>query len=200
MKLFVSPMSPYVRKVRAVAIETGLADRIEIVLCRVRDTKSGLREVNPLGRVPALVRGNGIALYDSPVICDYLDSLHDGPKLFPPSGEVRWLALRHQALGDGIMDAAVPTRDELLRPEAQRSQVWLEVYQGMITRALNSLEREVNTFSGVTIGTIAIACALGYLDFRFPEDRWREGRSGLANWFFKFSQRPSLAQTAPYQI
>lgn len=200
MKLFVSPMSPYVRKVRAVAIETGLVDRIEIVLCRVRDTNSGLREVNPLGRVPALVQDNGVALYDSPVICEYLDSLHDGPKLFPLSGEARWLALRDQALGDGIMDAAVPSRDELLRPEPQRSHVWLEIYHGMMMRALNSLEREVNTLSEVTIGTIAIACALGYLDFRFPDDRWRESRPGLANWFLNFSQRPSLAQTVPYQL
>ena len=200
MRLFGSPMSPYVRKVRAVAIETRLDGQIKFVPCRVREVNNELRNANPLARIPTLIRDDGQALYDSPVICEYFDSLHDGPKLLPAAGEARWRVLRTQALGDGIMDAAVPRRDELSRPEEQRSSDWLKIYVEMIGRALDQLDREVDVLGDVSVGSITIGCALGYLDFRFQDDHWREGRSRLAAWFDAFSQRASLARTTPCQL
>lgn len=199
MKLFVSPMSPYVRKVRAVAIASGASDRIEVVLCKVRDKSSGLEHFNPLGRVPTLVLDDESALFDSPVICEYLDEVYGGGKLFLKNDKRRWKVLKLQALGDGIMDAAVPRRDETLRPPAQQSHEWLTIYRGMIERSLDLLERETPAVDDVTIGTLSIACALGYLDFRFPDDHWRDRRPLLSAWFQQFEKLKALTQTKPYQ-
>ncbi len=102
MKLRYSPTSPYVRKVSVTALELGLTERIARVPTDTQDRESGIAEHNPLGKVPALILDDGGVLYDSPVICEYLDSLHDGPPMFPAAGPARWTALRQQALGDGI--------------------------------------------------------------------------------------------------
>src|SRR3546814_4963738 len=107
MKLRYSPTSPYVRKVNVVAIETGLQDRIERVPTVTADPASGLAKDNPLGKVPVLITDDGMRLYDSPVICEYLDSLHEGPKLIPTEGIARWVTLSQQALADGLLDAAI---------------------------------------------------------------------------------------------
>jgi len=200
MKLFVSPMSPYVRKVRAVAIQAGLDDQIEVILCRVRVKTKGLEGLNPFGRVPTLVLDDGSALFDSPVICEYLDTLHGGRKLLPASGNERWKVLRQQALGDGIMDAAGPWREEGHRPREQQSSEWMQIYRQMIERGLDFLEREVQAFTDATIGTLSIGCALGYLDFRFAGNPWRDGRPGLAGWFRDFEKLEALRRTKPYQI
>ena len=126
MTLRYSPTSPYVRKVMAMAIETGLIDRIKILRTDPWSPDTDLGADNPLGKVPALVLEDGTVLFDSPVICEFLDSLHDGPKLFPAPAESRWQALRLQALGDGLSDAAILRRLDSMRPEAQQSRNWQE--------------------------------------------------------------------------
>jgi glutathione S-transferase len=204
VKLHTNVASPFARKVRAVAIETGLAVKIEEVdrkVTPVRPDPAIVRD-NPLGKIPCLVTDDGTALYDSPVICEYLDGLHDGPRLFPPAGLARWTALRRQALADGIMDAGVLTRYEtLLRPEQRRWPEWIENQKEKFRRALDALDAEAESFADtVDIGTISVGCALGYLDFRYADEGWRATRPGLAAWFERFSSRPSMATTAPKEI
>ena len=199
MKMHYATASPYVRKVRVLAIETGLADSID--LARVAVTPVGpdadLCADNPIGKIPTLVRDETGALYDSRVICEYLDGLHDGSRMFPESGEARWTALRRQALADGILDAAVNTRYEtFLRPEEFRWSDWIEGQMQKVRRSLDALEAEPLGES-VDIGTISVACALGYLDFRFPDEGWRDTRPKLAAWFEMFSARPSMSETRP---
>jgi len=134
-------------------------------------------------------------LYDSRVICEYLDSLHEGPRLFPP-GAARWVALRQQAMADGLLDAALLRRYESLRPADQRSAEWDSGQRGKVERALDAAEREAAGLGEpVTIGAIAIACALGYLDLRFAADAWRQGRPALAGWYEAFAKRSSMLAT-----
>lgn len=198
MKLRYSPTSPYVRKVSVVAIETGLEARIERVPTDIRAPTPDFHRDNPLGKVPTLVTEGGETLYDSPVICEYLDSLHDGIPLFPPPGGPRWTALRRQALADGIADAGVLVRMEMLRDEAERSRTWIARQTEKVGRGLDALEEEAAGLGAAcTIGHIAIGCALGFLDFRLPELDWRHGRIELARWADGFSRRPSMAATVP---
>jgi glutathione S-transferase len=197
MKLRYSPTSPYARKVVVGAIETGLDKYIERVPTDTNDPKSGLGAENPLGKVPSLTLDDGSVLYDSPVICEYLDSLHNGPKLFPASGPARWTALRRQALGDGVCDAALLARYEVLRPPAEQSANWMALQKEKIARSLDALEAEAARFGeGIDIGLIAIGCALGYLDLRFAADAWRNRRPTLAGWLERFAERPSMQATA----
>ncbi len=199
MKLRHPPTSPYVRNVSVTAIELGLAGRIARIPTDSQDRDSGIAEHNPLGKVPALILDDGGVLYDSPVICEYLDSLHDGPKLFPAEGPERWTALRQQALGDGILDAAILHMLEMVRrPEKLRWQGWIAHQTAKVTRALDQFEAEAATLAGpLTIGDITAGCALGYLDFRVPETDWRDGRPKLAAWYEKFAQRPAMRETVP---
>jgi len=198
MKLRYSPTSPYVRKVLVAAIETGLDKRIELVTTSTADPASGLVKDNPLGKVPALLLDDGSSLYDSPVICEYLDSLHAGPKLIPASGPQRWTALRRQALADGIMDAGVLGRGEALRPEGEKSPAFLALQRQKMAAATDALEKEAASFgTGLDIGLIAIGCALGYADFRYAADEWRKGRPALAKWYEGFAKRPAMQRTAP---
>ena len=201
MKLRYSTTSPYVRKVSVTALELGLDGHIERVPTNTMDPKSDHAADNPLGKVPALITDEGDKLYDSPVICEYLDSLHDGAPLFPPAGAARWRALRLQALADGILDAAILRMLETRRrPEALRWEGWIKLQGGKIARALDQLEGEAEALAGpLTIGQIAVGCALGYLDFRFPENAWRAARPALAAWYEGFSQRPSMQQTEPHE-
>jgi glutathione S-transferase len=204
MKLHYNRASPFVRKVMAVAIETGLDDRLEPVSRMMTPVKpdTDLAKDNPLGKVPCLITDDGATLFDSPVICEYLDTLHDGPKMFPPAGPARWKALRRQAEGDGIMDAGVLARYEtFLRPEERRWPEWIEGQKLKFRRALDSLDAEATDLGEtVDIGTIAIGCALGYLDFRYADEDWRATRPRLAAWLERFSERPSMARTAPVEI
>lgn len=201
MKLSYSPTSPYVRKVSVTAIELGLAGHIERIPTNTQDRGSGIAEHNPLGKVPALILDDGGVLYDSPVICEYLDSRHDGPKLFPAEGPERWSALRQQALGDGILDAAILRMLETVRrPEKLRWQGWIAHQTAKVTRALDRFEAEAEaaTLAGpLTIGAITAGCALGYLEFRVPETDWRDGRPKLAAWYENFAQRPAMRETVP---
>ncbi|MDP4024086.1 glutathione S-transferase [Methylobacterium sp. NEAU 140] len=199
MKLLYSPASPYARKVLALAHERGLTGRITVATAATAPTGAApdVTPHNPLGKVPALLLDDGTVLYDSRVICEYLDGLGDGPGLFP-QGPARWDALTRQALGDGLLDAALLTRYErVLRPEAQRWAAWDAGQVAKITAALDRIEALVPAMPALDIGAVAIACALGYLDFRFPELAWREGRPASAAWYAAFSARPAMAATAP---
>jgi glutathione S-transferase len=197
MKLYYSPTSPYVRKVLMTAIELGLRERIEIVPVHVSpvEPSDALNQTNPIGKIPALIADDGAELYDSAVICEYLDSLQ-GPRLFPASGPARWQVLRQHALADGILDAAVLLRYETwLRPAPLRWQEWTDGQSSKIARGLDVLEGEVAGLTGLTIGSISIACALGYLDLRFGDMFWRDRRPQLSSWLEDFAQRPSFEST-----
>ena len=200
MQLHYSYASPYVRKVMVVAIETGQRDALELTARKVVPVAANdeVNRDNPLGKVPCLVTDDGQALFDSRVICEYLDSRHDRPKLFP-AGPARWPALRRQAQADGILDAGILARYEtLLRPEERRWPDWIEGQKAKIVRSLDALEDEAAGFGDtVDIGTIALGCALGWLDFRYATDAWRAGRPALAAWFERFAARPSMATTVP---
>jgi glutathione S-transferase len=200
VKLRYSPTSPYVRKVMVVALETGLEGKLEKIETSVAPTKpnADVAKVNPLMKVPALALDNGETLFDSPVICEYLDSLHGGAKMFPASGPARWTALRRQALGDGILDAAILTRYESIRPDAVKWPDWIDGQMAKVRNALADGEADADKLgTTVDIGTITIGCALGYLDFRFASESWRAKHPKLAKWYDGFAKRPSMASTAP---
>ena len=156
-------------------------------------------ELSPLYKVPALVTDGGEVLYDSPVICAYLDSLHDGAKLIPPSGGARWQALRLEALADGMTEAGLLIRYELLlRPEEKRSAEWMTGQAAKVNTGLDSLERDVEQLAGpLTIGQIAVGYAIGWLDFRKPVGDPLDKRPNLASWYRQFVKRPSMAATMP---
>ncbi len=202
MKLYYSPTSPYVRKVTVLAIEVGLETSIENIPLDPKVTAGGLVSDNPLAKVPTLITDDGTQLYDSPVICEYLDSLHDGPKLLPAAGSARWLVLRQQALGDGLLDAALLCMIEAMRrPEPYRWQGWVELQTEKILRAADAFEAECETLEGpLTLGSITVACALGYLDFRFPGIGWRSTRPALTEWFARFAERPSMQRSVPQDL
>jgi glutathione S-transferase len=200
VKLRYSSASPFVRKVLVTAHECGLADRIELVPTKVLPTEPNrdLGRLAPLMKLPTLVRDDGESLFDSIVICEYLDSLAKTAKLFPPSGDARWKALRLHALGDGMLEAAVLCRYEnAVRPEPLRWAAWTDGQLLKIDQSLDFLEQHAADLEGLTIGTVTIGCALGYLDFRFADRKWREGRPKLAAWFDTMSRRPSFEKTAP---
>ena len=201
MKLHHALPSPYVRKVRAVAIELGLDDRIELLTRAMTPVSpdAELNTDNPLGKIPCLITDDGEALYDSRVICSYLDGLADSKSVIPATGPARWIALRREALADGILDAAVGRRYEtFLRPKELQWDAWIDGQRDKFIRSLDQFEQEAASFGNtVDIGTIAAACACGYMDFRYADERWRDTRPTLAAWYETFSQRPSIATTAP---
>ena len=203
MKLFHAPTSPFVRKVMVVAQEAGLLDTIEIVFNAASpvNREAVLTDANPLGKIPVLVLDDGTALYDSPVICEYLAARGTAPSLFPPNGPERWNALTQQALSDGLLDAALTARYEaVMRPAEKQWQVWREAQLAKIEGALQRIEAIVPTLNdAMTIGTISMGCALGYLDFRFAELSWRERCPQAALWFAEFDARPSMAATRPHE-
>lgn len=199
MKLLSSGASPYARKVAVAAHEAGLIDRIEIVSVTVSPVSVNpeVSAANPLTKVPTLLLDDGAALFDSRVIVDYLDELSGGRLV--PAGAARWPALRDQAAADGLMDAALLARYErALRPEALRWAEWDAGQIGKIERALDTFEAGFTPSAGAPqIGDIALACALSYLDFRFADLGWRNGRSRLAAFAEAFNARPSMQATQP---
>ena len=198
MKLRHAALSPFVRKVMVAAHELALAGRIELEPTNVSPirTNETLARENPLMKVPSFVTDDGEVLFDSPVICEYLDSLAGGGMLFPAAGPERWTALRRQALGDGILDALVLIRYESLRPDEKRWSGWTDGQTTKAHQGLAAAEQEgLSGFS--TIGHVAIGVMLGYLDFRFPQDGWRERHPRLAAWYAAIEERPSMRLTRP---
>lgn len=198
MKLRYSSTSPFVRKVMVTAHEAGIVDQIEPVATNVWAKDTDIGTDNPVGKVPTLITDGGEILYDSSVICEYLDSLHDGKKLFPASGGARWQALRLNALGDGMCETGIRRLLETrLWPDSPR-QDWIDRANTGLGRCFTALEDDVDALSGpVTIGQISVACALGWLDLRFTDLGWRDDNPALADWYTGFSARPSMAATEP---
>jgi len=202
MQLIYAPASPFARKVRVVAIETGQAQEIELIdgtgLTPVNPTETVTR-VNPLARIPALVSADGHLIVDSRVICEYLDSQHQGERMIPESDD-RWQSLTLAAVAEGILDTAVPLRYETaLRPEELQWQTLIESQFNRISQTLDYLERNAATLGdGICIGRIGLGCALGYLDFRFEDFSWRRERPALSAWYVAFSNRESMLKTVPY--
>lgn len=201
MKLHWSPRSPFVRKVMVFAHETGLDRRIETVRTTVAmaSPNRDLMRVNPLGKIPTLVTDDGTVLYDSTVICEYLDSLHGGEPLFPREPARRWEALRRHALGNNLLDNLVLWRNESLRPAPQQSPEMLAAFDAKVRSALAALDAEAEALGAtpVGIGHVAIGVALGYIDFRFPALGWRAGHPRITAWYERFAQRPSMRNTTP---
>ena len=196
MKLAFSPASPYVRKAMACAIARGIEGQVEKWV--IKTTDPVLARSNPLGKVPTLVTDDGIGLYDSPVICEYLDSIGSAAPLFPPAGPARWNALRQQALADGIMDASQPRRRELALPQDEGRVEWIAGQRAKVDRAVAELEGEAGSLGALTtIGEITIACALGYLDFRFAHEPWRPAAPKLAAWYEGVLKLAPIAQSMP---
>lgn len=198
MKLHWSPKSPYVRKVMIVAHELDLLARIELVrsVAAMLKPNERLMRDNPLSKIPTLVLDNGFTLFDSGVICEYLNDLGGG-NLFPASGIEHWQVLRWHALGDGFLDALILWRNE--RERAQPLPTLIDAFMLKSRATLQLLDDEAQALveMPLSIGHIAIACALGYADYRFDALGWRDQAPRLAEWFSEVMKRPSLQQTEP---
>jgi glutathione S-transferase len=203
MKLHWSPRSPFVRKVMIFVHEVGLLERVE----KIRSVTAMLRpnlelmRWNPWSKIPTLITDEGQVLFDSDVICEYLDSLHKGPKLLPAEAAVRWPALRWRAFGSEMLDVLILWRNERERqPERQLPQL-IESFSLKLATGLDFLEREAPDLAVApfSVGHIAIGCALSYLEQRFADHEWRTPHPQLANWHsVLFKQRPSVLATEPY--
>ncbi|MBL9046306.1 MAG: glutathione S-transferase [Tabrizicola sp.] len=200
MKLYHSPTSPFVRKVMVLLHAAKATDKVSLVPAAGTPLAPGTMPIdhNPLGKIPALERDDGPAIYDSRVITRYLDDVLKAG-LYPTSPRL-WEVLTMEATADGITDAAVLIRYELhVRPEGSRSQDWAEGQWHKIDRALTAVEsRWMAHLSGpLDMGQIALGCALGYLDFRHSDRDWRRGRPALAAWAAAFMDRPAMQATRP---
>jgi glutathione S-transferase len=201
MKLHWSPRSPFVRKVAILLHETNQLDKVELVrsVAAIATPNAALMQDNPLSQIPTLVCGTGHVLYDSPVICEYLDTLHDGQPFFPSSGAGRWLALRRQALGDGMLSILLLWRQERMKTVQQQLPTWLASFETKINASLDSLEKEAASLANgdFDIGHVTIGCMLSYLDYRFADIDWRTDRPLLSAWHQDFCRRPSVIATVP---
>ena len=198
MKLFFSPASPFVRKVRIAALLAGIADQITFVPATLSPVKEniGVAAANPLGKIPTLLLDDGTALYDSRVIVEYFDAIGKN-RILPTEGAERWRTLRYQAAADGMSDAAVLMRYEgFLRPEPYRWSEWSEGHWRKILRAADMFEAEADQLeTGVAFNAVCPACALSYLDLRHAERDWRGARPKLAAFYERYSQRPEMKET-----
>lgn len=197
MQLLYQTHSPYARKALVFAFEAGLAERIEVIH---HETSPILRNAevyaqNPLGKVPVLIRPGLTPMFDSDIICAYLDTLHGGAPLIPAEGEARWHALQLQAVAQGLADAGIKVRWETVRrPEALRYPALREGYTQKLIESYDWLERALDTDAPVHVGHIAVATALGWLEFRQLPD-FRAGRPRLSAWFDGFERRDSMRAT-----
>ncbi len=203
IKLTHSPTSPFVRKAMMVALEAGLTGRLKLVPSDPWNPEDPLPDTNPLGKVPALVAADGSVFAGSALVCEYLDSLHEGRKLFPEDPAERWRALRLHSLADGVLEAAVARIiEQLRRPKDYQWEGWIDRQNGKIAKTLDVIERAAaagELAEEPTIGELTLASALGYLDFRFPDIGWRNERPALTAWYATMLERPSVAQTQPSQ-
>lgn len=200
MKLYYSPTSPYVRKAMVVLHETGQLDDVELVTAGGTPLAPAAPLIgkNPLTKVPALERRDGPTIFDSRVICAYLDDRGNGGLY--PQGNKRWETLTLEALADGILDAALLiTYESRLRPEGMRWDDWADSQWDKIVRACEALNSiwMAHLAGPMDMGQIAIGCALGYVDFRHDSRGWRKGNDALAKWFEKFDSLPSMVATRP---
>ena len=198
MRLHWSPKSPYVRKVMVCAHVLGLAQRMELVrsVAAMLKPNPTIMHDNPLSKIPTLILDDGSTLFDSVVICEYLNDLAQGT-LFPQEPQAKWQALRWHALADGLLDALILWRNERDRPDGAKLQTLINAFDLKTRATLDLLESEAVAVaaSPLSIGTISIGCALGYLDFRFDQLGWRASRPQLAQWFAHLEQSPSFVAT-----
>jgi len=207
VKLFWTPASPFVRKVMVAAIELGLDRRIEIHptywphtwATHTVDFDPDFIAANPIGRIPALITDDGVALAESNWICSYLDSLLDAPRLFPFSGKAHWEMIRFLAIADGAIESMILRRAETLRHPPERSDDFIGKQRDRIARCLDAVERDVSALRDAALDMrhIAVGVACGFMDFRYGQDEWRTSRPQLAQWYEDFSQRPSMQRTQP---
>lgn len=192
-ELLYSPGSPFVRKVRVAAAELDITLKLTEVAANPLKDNASILAVNPLGKIPALITPGGDCLYDSAVICRWLG---EATALYP-KGQAGWRALRREALADGLMEAALLMRyEDLLRPEPLRAQGWIEAQKGKILHALLAMERDVQPIKSPDIGDLATGCALGYLDFRYPDMAWRSRHPKLTSWASQLLMRPAFLGTS----
>ncbi|GGK06599.1 glutathione S-transferase [Pseudomonas matsuisoli] len=201
-RLYFASTSPYVRKVMATAHALGLTEQIEKLDSAAHPVNRDERIAgfNPLAKVPALQTADGLTLYDSRVICEYLNA-YAGGALFPSSGQARWTSLTRQALGDGLLDAALLARYETTaRPADKQWDVWISAQLSKVDAALAEIEKQAAGFSRTPddIGLITLGCGLGYLDFRFPDLSWRARYPAAGAWFDTFDQHPAMLTTRPF--
>ncbi|MDW3684187.1 glutathione S-transferase family protein [Cupriavidus sp. CV2] len=201
LNLFCSPRSPFVRRVMVAAHELGLAQDLHCIDTVVAMTgcHAGLMQINPLNKIPTLITEDGAALFDTVLICEYLDSVAAVPSLFPQARTARLQSMRWHALGHGLTDLLVLWRNERNRPPAKQSGEVMRAWGSKASATLGRLQTEVAALQAapLSIGQIAVACALGYLDFRFEEMRWRDSVPVLGAWFDGFNQRASMQATLP---
>jgi glutathione S-transferase len=202
MKLFYAPQSPFARKVRAAAIELGLDDRIELAYTEVvpgRPNADYAQSRNPLRKIPALVTDSGETIFDSTVICEYLDTLAGGGILIPRDASKRWRVLTNHALAQGLCESVILIRYETwLRPEATRWSTWIDDHWDKINSGLNWFDHnraELN--EPINVAHLALGSLLGYADFRWPELGWRTRFKGVGEWFAQIERRPSFSKTKP---
>jgi glutathione S-transferase len=197
MQLIYSPTSPYARKVRIVARECG-HDGIEEIKGNPLEDGDEINKYNPLGKVPFLILDDGTALFDSPVICEYLDMISSNTEILPPSGIARIEVLRDQAFGDGIIDAVFSTAMETKKDDGEPSAFWLERWEAAVRRSLDILEKQIPSRDDrFDLGAITFVCALGYLDLRMSYIDWRKGRPNLVSWLDKYAGRACVVETDP---
>jgi glutathione S-transferase len=201
MILHWSPRSPFVRKVMIVAHETGLERRIDKVrsVTSMLVPNAPLMQLNPWSKIPTLIADDGQVLFDSDVICEYLDNLHDRPKLHPADEKRRWQALYWRAFGSEMLDALILWRNERERPAEKQLPQLLAAFDLKVRTGLDRLEEQAQALlhSPFNIGHVAIGCALGYLEMRFAHVSWRLAHPSLCEWFLQFKQRPSVELTEP---
>jgi glutathione S-transferase len=208
MKLFWTPASPFVRKVIVTAIELGLGDQIEIHPTywphewgsRTVAFDPAFVAANPVGRIPALVTKEGVAIPESNWICEYLDSLSPGKKLLPQHGDGRWPCIRLLAIADGALEAMIARRAELLRDKSEQSSDFLGKQKDRIFRCFDTIEHEIDTLAGdITLAQISTGIACSYMEFRYPDDNWSANYPRLSAWSAVFSRRSSMMQSAPME-
>jgi glutathione S-transferase len=198
LELKYGAVSPYVRKVMVVAHEAGVAERIVLAPVNTQEEPERIVPLNPLGKIPVLVLDDGSVIYDSPVICEYLDAEFGEHRLLPPSGARRWRIMTRVALVDGLLDAGILVRHERLRPADRQSPAWIDRQLGKLLGGLDMLERDAASLEGnLDMGMIAVGCALGYLPLRIPETAGLARWPRLAQWSARIGERPSFAMTTP---
>jgi glutathione S-transferase len=199
MKLYVTPGSPYARMARIVVLEKGLADRVETLVAKTRTAHSPYYRLNPSGRVPYLVRDDGVGMEESALICAYLDQADGKPAFGPPEGSDEWEARRLEALARSLLDGLSVWGREILRPESERSPGVIEHEKERARRMADAWEAQIESpllRGRLNMIQLTLACALG-LEARNPGWRWREGRPKLCAWFDAIAARPSFAATVP---
>lgn len=199
MRLYITPGSPYARLARIVVLEKGLARRVEITPAKTRSADSPYYRINPSGRVPYLVRDDGVGMEESALICDYLDRLDGKPAFALPEGAEGWEARRLEALARSLMDGLAVWLRELHRPENERSPGLIRHETDRARRLLDAWEREIGhpLLNGpLNLIQLTLGCALG-LEARSPDFRWREGHPRLSAWYDRIAARPSFAATRP---